>query len=368
MTGPRPVRVEEFPSLGALVDSAFLPGKPETMFGHFPQLFNERNVDNLLVFEEEGRVISHVGMTQRWASLGGCTVRVACIGAVATYPEYRNQRLASTLLQTACDRAVAAGVDFMQISGGLGMYRRVGAADFGPGYRVSVSLDAARRIPREDLSVVPFTESDIEFCESVYERKTARFVRPRDDWDWFAESRSCMTHKVDLWIVRIGDAPCAYLVCHRPADDTEVFVMEHAGDDTAIAGALWNVAGHYNADSIAIHAQANERALRQMLVDAGGRSEPNHAMGTILLLNVPQLIDRMRPWFEMRIGMEAARNVRVMENDGQYTFAIGAEQLVVSGRMAAGEIIFGHHDRAIPPGLLSKAFPIPSLWYGLNYV
>ncbi len=368
MNGPRPVRFEEFPSLGELVDSAFMAGTSESMIRHFPQLFNERNVENLLVFEEAGRIVSHVGMTQRWASLGGCTARVACIGAVATYPEYRNRRLASTLFKEACDRAAADGVDFMMISGGLGMYRRVGAADVGLDSRVFVPLDAARRLPREDLSIAPFSEADVDFCQAAYVRKCAHFVRPRDDWDAFLLSRSCMSHEVDVWVVRVEDTPCAYVVCYKPADDTEVFVMEHAGDDTAVAAALWNVAGHFDAQSAAIHVQGTEPGLRELLVNAGARAEPMHSSGTLLLLNAPQLIERLRPWFETRIGMEAARDLRVAEDGGQYTFALGDERLVVSGKAEAAEVIFGNHDRAKPPGVLGRAFPAPGLWYGLNYV
>ncbi|MBX7256821.1 MAG: GNAT family N-acetyltransferase [Candidatus Hydrogenedentes bacterium] len=368
MTGPRPVRVEELPSLRALVNSVFLPDSANDMFQFFPQLFNEQNCGNLLVFEEAGRVISHVGRTQRWASLAGSLVQVACIGAVSTYPEYRNQHLASTLLQSACDQAIAAGVDFMMISGGLGMYRRVGAADVGRDHRVSLRLDDARRLPREDLSIAPFSESDIEFCERAYARKSARFVRTRDDWEWFLRSRSCMTHIADLWVVRVDDVPCAYIASYKPADDSEVFVVEHAGDETAVAGALWNVAVQSGADSIGIHVQAEEPYLRQRLVDAGGRPETNHSMGTLLLLNIPQLIERMRPWFETRIGMKAAHDLRVTQDGEAVTFSVCGESCTVSGKAAAAEFIFGNHDRAMPDGLLGRVFPIPGLWYGLNYV
>ena len=368
MTGPRPVRVEEFPSLQALVNRVFLWESSADMFQMFPQLFNEGNASNLIVYEDEGRVISHVGMTQRWASLGGSLARVACIGAVATYPEYRNRHLASTLLETACGRAEAEGVDFMLISGGLGMYRRVGAADVGRDYRVSLRLDEARRMPREDLSIAPLSEPDIEFCMEAYGRKPARFIRARDDWDWFIRSRSCMTHNVDLWVIRVEDVPCAYMVSYKPADDSEAFVVEHAGDETAIAGALWNVTVQTGADSIGIHVQGTEPHLRRRLVDAGGRAETLHSMGTLLLRNLPRLIERMRPWFETRIGLAAARELCVTQQGEQFMFAADGESCAVSGKQAAAEFVFGNHERAVPGGVLGKAFPIPSLWYGLNYV
>src|SRR5947209_3284810 len=126
--GPRAPRPDEWDQLDALVSTIFAP----RMFRRFPQLYNEANRPNLRVVAEDGRIVCHVGMIQREASLAGCRVGVACIGSVATFEEYRGRGFASLAFQDACDKAAADGVDVMLISGGRGLYTRAGCRRFGP--------------------------------------------------------------------------------------------------------------------------------------------------------------------------------------------------------------------------------------------
>src|SRR5262249_46474734 len=125
--GPRGLQADEWDQLNALVSTVF----SRRMFARFPQLFNEANRSNLRVVAEDGRVVSHVGMIQREASLAGCRVRVACVGAVATYEDYRGRGFASLAFQDACDKAADDGVDLMLISGGRGLYTRTGCRRVG---------------------------------------------------------------------------------------------------------------------------------------------------------------------------------------------------------------------------------------------
>ena len=134
MEGPRPVKPGELPSLTRLADTIFADGEEGLMLASFPLLFDESNFENLFVFAKRGRIVSHVGMAQRWACLAGCTVRVACIGAVGTYEEHRGKGLATSLFEAACGKALSDGVDLMMISGGRGLYLRAGAAEVGCDY------------------------------------------------------------------------------------------------------------------------------------------------------------------------------------------------------------------------------------------
>src|SRR5262249_25163248 len=109
MEGPRALQENEFESLRALTDAVFRPGMPE----QYPQLFNADNRENLRVCVDEGLCVSHVGMTERKASLLGCTIQVCCIGAVSTYKEYRGQGLASRCFDDAVAKAFQDGVDLM---------------------------------------------------------------------------------------------------------------------------------------------------------------------------------------------------------------------------------------------------------------
>jgi GNAT superfamily N-acetyltransferase len=366
MEGPRSLTRVELPSLAVLVDTVFMDGEQGRMARCFPTMFNEANCANLLGFVDQSRVVAHLGMTQRWASLGGALVRVACIGAVATYPEYRGRGLASTLLRTACARATADGVDFMLISGGLGIYRRAGAADFGRDWRVTVPRTVAERLALDGVALRPMVPEDVPFCAAAYAEQAAHFIRPRDDWEWFLQSQTCMGKPVELLLALRNDVPCAYLVCHKPEDDNEVFVVEHAGD--GIAAAVVPLLDRYGARAAAFHVQGTEPGLLHVLKSAGAHCEQEASHGTLLLLNVPQLIDRLRPYFETVVGIHPAKALTVEQSSDQFSVRLGPETATWKSNVAAAEAIFGHWDRPSLQGMLGKAFPVPSLWYGLNYV
>ncbi len=368
MEGPRPLTPDELPSLAKLVDSVFMPGQHGGMGRCFPALFNEGNCRNLLGFVDKGRVVAHLGMTKRWASLGGAIVRVACVGAVATYEEYRGKGLASALLQTACDSAVQDGVDFMLISGGLNLYRRVGAADYGRDWRVAVSRQTASRLALDGVTLMPMTPDEIPFCAAAYAAKTAHFIRPCDDWHWSLQCRSCATRDVELLVVCHNSVPCAYLICHMPKDDDDVLVMEHAGDRLAIGAAVAPLLRRYEAVAARFHIQSSEPGLRRLFESRGANLEQDVSPGTLLLLNVPQLIRRLQPYFETKVGLDAASKISADEDRGQFTFQLGREFALAESKGAAAELLFGNWDRPPLEDLLGKAFPVPSLWYGLNYV
>ena len=61
MEGPRPVRPDEFDSLMELINTVFSSHQGR-MRDAFPLLFNCRNWENLFVFVDNSRVVSHVGL------------------------------------------------------------------------------------------------------------------------------------------------------------------------------------------------------------------------------------------------------------------------------------------------------------------
>ena len=101
MEGPRGLLAWELGSLRELTDIVMRPG----LVDQFPHLFDEENLENLRVCLYAGRCVSHVGMIQRDASLFGCRVRVGCIGAVSTHPDYRRRGLASACFDDALRKA-----------------------------------------------------------------------------------------------------------------------------------------------------------------------------------------------------------------------------------------------------------------------
>lgn len=341
------------------------------MFRKYSSLFAETNRDNLLVFADGGGIVSHVGQTQRWACIAGCTVRVACIGSVATHEDYRAKGLASRLFQAACRKAAGDGVDFMMISGGRGLYRRAGATEVGYDLQGTISRDAVRSLWARDVELSEFDPALLPECALMYESRQAHFIRPADEWVRFVESRFCYGSEVAFKVVRRHDVPCAYLVIRHVPEESLCRIVELGGEPTAIAAALVPLLEMYGAGSLDIQLQAGDIALAGLLRRAGVPLETTPTLGTLLLLNFPQLVARLRPYFEARLGLQAGPLALRQEGDdanSRFSFVAGTEEHVVQGKAAAAETLFGHPNKSRLPGFLGKAFPVPTLRYGLNYI
>jgi predicted N-acetyltransferase YhbS len=368
MEGPRGLYEEELPSLGRLVDTVFMPDQPGRMLKIFPSLFNKDNLENLLVFTDRGAVISHVGMTQRYASLAGCTVKVACIGAVATYEGYRGNGLATQLMEKAVQKSQADGVDFMLISGDRGLYRRLGAADVGLHHRVLITKRVAEAFKSADATVEPLADIELPAVMAAYRLRVARFIRPLDDWRWFLETRTCACRDAELLVVRNNGIFCGYLLIATTMDKGILQVMEFAGDPFALASAFAAAIEQRSAVGLTLVLQEEDRALRELAVAAGIALEPVHFSGTLLLINTMQLLKRLQPYFAERAGILAADQLRFEEEGEQFTLTRDLDTHSVKGTQAFAELLFGNHERPLDNNWTTSFFPAPALRYGINYV
>lgn len=386
--GPRAVRAEEWSSLNELVSTVFRP----TMFESYPQLFNEENRENLRVVVEDGKVVCHVGMTQRPATLAGGAVQVACIGAVATYEAYRGRGFASLAFQDCCDRAAAAGVDVMLISGGRGLYTRVGCRRVGA--YLDYVLDAALAGTADNApaanrySLAPLTAAHIPAVAARYQAEPVRFLRPPEDWERAFACRVVMAGKSDFWGLWDGDALAAYVITHPPRSPRPegapaiVRVVEYAGERAAVAAALPRLLRHYEAEHLRLPVIEGDAALEALLRQFGSEGTPGVAWGTLRVINFPQLMARCRPLLVERLGLAPAAALRFAADappgsaESGFTIAIGDDALRIPDLGTLACYLFARpgeaHEQVTGSAALkarfARALPLPALWYGITYV
>ena len=119
-----------------------------------------------------------------------------------------------------------------------------------------------------------------------------------------------------------------------------------------------------------------DRAGRIVNAQASLTESPATTVGTCVMINFPQLMERLRPYFVERVGEEIGNALRFAEIRDRYTMALGEEVFAIPSRGCATHFVFGTmEERPTPPpseGILAevykKAFPIPALYYGINYV
>jgi predicted N-acetyltransferase YhbS len=381
--GPRALRDDEWEQLNALESAVFRP----EMFQNYPQLFDGRNRENLRVVAEDGKVVSHVGMTERGASLAGCRVDVCCIGAVATYDEYRGRGFASQAFQDCCDKAARDGVDVMLISGGRGLYTRVGCRQVGHDWEVSFTPETVPANLRERRAMpAALTATDIPAMRALHEQEGVRFHRPLDDWRMAFECGVVMNTASDFW----GIESAAYVICHQPdkirrrnPDDPRlVRVVEYAGDRGAVLSALPALLEHYAAGRLTLHVQGTDAAMQAQLRALGVQLAPAGSSGTIRVINFVQLMERCRSLLAERMGADAAAALRFEAEgapgsaEGGFSIRSGTETVRIPDLATLAEFLFGSPKREAPAiegssrlaSTLAEALPLPSLWYGINYV
>lgn len=369
MEGPRSARSEELQSLSQLVDTVFRTGRDSKMFGEFPHYFHQDNLENLFVFVDGERVVSHFGMTRRWASIYGSTVGVASVGAVATYEEYRGQGLATKLFDHSRDEMIRAGIDFMLISGGRGLYRRAGAADFGTNYTAVIETESFDLPSDARVTVTDYEASDFEACRLAYAAKAVHYVRTLDDWEGFLKSRYAMCLLCDLIVVKHDGVFAGYVVLSKASPDGASRLVECAGDERSLFLALKPITQRYGIKKLRLNLQQENVSLRTRMERLGVNFEVQPNVGTLLILNFEQLMKRLTPYFEVRIGIGRAQRLSFKEQTGDvFGFGYDGKEFSIQGRMELGNFIFGDSVDRSDGTVWADIFPVPGLWYGLNYI
>jgi predicted acetyltransferase len=343
----------------------------------YPQLFHDGNLENCRVILEDGQIVSHVGLTQQWASIFGCKVGVGCIGGVGTLETHRGRGYATKLFDDASVKCYAEGYDFMIISGDRRLYRLAGCRKVGLDYEATLSLTDAEKFSA-GVSIAQAAKADIPKMSAIYRNEPVRFVRPREVYERAFESSVVMNRFSSFWLILKGDALRGYAIVSKPREGgTGVWIAEYAGERSSILSALPQIASHYNRQRASLHVSGNDVLMQSLLTEKGVSLEPTHSAGTVQIVNFPQLMDRMRPYFSEVLGDADASRLQFSAENGAYQIRYGTDVITIPERGEAAHLIFGTREemaanRLAGGGkateLMREVLPIPALWYGINYV
>ncbi len=375
MEGPREVRSQDMGSLRELTDTVMRVG----LVDQYPQLFNPDNYENLRICLDGDKVVSHVGMTLRDATLFGCRIRVALIGGVCTYPEYRKRGLASACFDDAFRKARGDGADIMIVSGDRNLYRMRGCVHVGGDLEFTIARGAipagmAELSPRVTVEIMH--EDELPLVEECYRAEPVRFERPSEDYRFAIDGGWVMSRPSDFLVIRRDGDFAGYAIAPRYGKDGSARPAEFAGDRDAVLAAISHILDRYNLSSVALHVMRHDSVLRALCERAGLVGSHRSTPGTVTLVNFPQLMERTRPYLARSIGAATAARLRFHYAGDLAVFALDGEEIELD-RSEAMRLLFGTRDG--PPEIavditsplgdaLRAALPLPTLWYGINYV
>jgi len=215
-----------------------------------------------LLAKVDGRVASHVHLTDRFVRYGRVELPMNGVMWVGTLPEYRGMGLAQNLVRLADARAREAGVVLQALTTGMPQfYRPLGWGACG---RQAVGMVLSRNLPSIGDGLVetkggpwhvrPWRQVEIVGLMSLYDqqfgRTTGSVVRTEEYWRWIIGRKYAHV----IWVACQGDQVRGY-----------AFVKDHKvleiASDPAYPNALKALMGR-------IRAEALERAYPEVILFA----------------------------------------------------------------------------------------------------
>lgn len=376
MEGPRPVKPEEFESLCELVNSVFRPNGAGRLEIQYPLMFAPKNLDHLLVMVEDGKVVSHVGTLTRDVSILGHQLKTISIGAVASRSTHRGGGLATQLMEAAIRKGREEGSHLMLISGGRGLYRRLGATRAGQyaGFKAHRSV-----LPSGPVDIALATESDIPGMTRLYAHEPVRYSRSTADFRLNLGSNWNVDRGGELFTITGKGILLAYVATQRPnpalpKEANHIRLVELAGSRVAIAQALPALMGWYRVDAVELIGPATDGDTLRILAACGVAPTMEGFGGTSLILLPKQFLTAFAPYLESLLG---PNRLAWRVSGEEITFICGGQALTVTAS-TLGQLWFGTVEPdtdprlSLPDGPLREALdwvlPIQLPWCGLNYV
>jgi GNAT superfamily N-acetyltransferase len=322
------------------------------------------------VIARDGRLVSHIRLVYNFLSIYGCRVKIASIGGVCTHPDYRNQGLASILLEHCALVARQAGASLLLISGGRGMYRRAHAVEAAPTREATLSPRSVRTAS-PPLRVRPVEPDDWRACARLYQAEPVRFLRSADSF-----AQVLRHERRDRWIVERQGAPEAYVILSRewgtPPEDPRRNVSEYAGSRGALVDALPSLFEVGQLERITFPAPIYDLELGDLLEGMGEVLRPGTMEGhTIRMISLPTLMQRLKPYLSARLARSELRRLALEQEADRCTFRFGGDRVDLDLASCAALVLGGPEAPRMEgeigrvlASLLPLAFPMP----GMNYV
>ncbi|MCX7031052.1 MAG: GNAT family N-acetyltransferase, partial [Spirochaetes bacterium] len=371
MEGPRAVRADELSAVVELSDTVFGEYSPHDMGRWYPTLFCRENLGHLRVFVDDGRPVALAGFTINRVVTPGASFTAACIGSVCTLKSHQGQGLGTRLMHDCVAAALSEAVPVLLVSGGRGLYRRMGCIDAG---RYGTVRVPRRAVPSAGVREVrEWRLGDVPRMAELHRAEPVRFERSEQEWYAFLRTGRVADSPCRTWVVsapgRPGDIE-AYLCAQETVETPQgraASVQEIAGSRLAVLAALPPVMDAMRADLADVDSPVSDRGMAAIAAQFGLQVVPRGFHGTVKVIDPPRLLPALRRFVGSGISIEAGA-------DG-FVFRLGTESFTVRGLDEVTAFMFGSIEKqaALPgPGplrlALDTAFPIPLPDYGLNYI
>ena len=336
------------------------------------------------VIAAQGKPVSQISIFFTPLRIHDSSVKVGSIGGVCTHPDFRGHGLASRLMQHCTTRLWQGGARLMVISGGRGLYTRLGSVPMGKFAAFTLPGPIRPAFPAVNLRAA--AASDAALCSRLYQCEPLHFTRPLRRFSGRFQEHETGFHAED-WIIEMDGQAAAYLLLNVPWDNMDEpgmpvrCIFEYAGSRLALAGALAAVAAMPGIREVQAPVPWQDTDLAYLMAQSLGKPEwtslPDH---TIRVINFPGLMADLKAYIQARLESSLRRGLKfeqlgpLLDSAGEDRYAItrGNDRLELNGA-AMTRLVVGAPDSELPraPGALSEIlaalFPLPAFFTGIDY-
>ena len=392
LEGPRLVRREELVDSERLFRICF--GGPEIDKDEEEKILTTYTLPRrggLYVLVHQGKPVSQIWIAHDQVKMYDGTIRTGGIGGVCTHPDYRNQGLASYLMEHCAQQMVKEAATRMLISGDAGVYTRLGSVFHGRFMCFSIKHEHGqqRSSTQNNLVIRRATPGDVLLCSRLYQAEPVHFARSKSDFERALNDPSGNKYiHADQWIIERSGQAVAYLFLGIPwglQDEPGTGirqVSEYAGSRSALADATHLLMSTGNIQELTWPVAWQDVELIQSLQDSGYIGNMTNLDGhTLRIVNFPAFMKDLRPLLQARLDTKLLRGLRFEQSgplvggigDDRYAITRGSDRLELDGA-AMTHLVMGdaHTQESIhAPGALAEVvsvlFPLSSFLPGLNY-
>jgi predicted N-acetyltransferase YhbS len=253
--------------------------------------------DQRLLAKVDGRIVSHLHLTERTIRYGSVAIPINGVMWVGTLPEFRGMGFAQNLLRLASDRARESGISLQALTTGMPQfYRPLGWGVCG---RQTFAKTMSRNLPAVGDGVLearggvwhirPWRQVELGDLMSLYEKQfantTGTVVRSEEYWRWIIGRRYAHV----IWVACQGETVRGY------AFSKDHKVLELAFD-AGYPQALQSLLGRVRAEAleraypeVTVHAPVNHPAIDAVRAASGRIYDQEAVEGTVSMYHIADL-------------------------------------------------------------------------------
>ncbi len=298
---PMCATLQDFPALLDLLDSVFSGGRRGEIGRRFAHILKEENLQNLCIIKQKGRVVSHIGLLYRRMRLGREEMPLAIISLMATHPDFRRQRFATSLLKFAIEKMQRDGIILSVVWAGIpDFYTRFGWETAGIISRVS--LYDSRGLECKH-TVRPY-EGEIREIISLKSPEINEIIRSE------AETAELLKmNEARVLLAREGEKPIAYLVYDiaRTEDGLVVEVKESDGHLRGIESMVTHLFAEHNPERMDFFLPQSQVLSRYFLQKGTKLERMSTDLGLWRLIDKDSFVNKVKeatPISELDVDLE----------------------------------------------------------------